>query len=205
QWSQVSLPSISFGQEVSATPIQMAVGFSMFANGGYLVKPRLVKALMQEGKIIKILGPAKPVRALSAATVAVINEMMHGVVDGGTGAKAAVEGFDVAGKTGTAQVFNNKTGAYSEDRYLSSFIGFFPLQSPVLTILVMIDSPEGVAWGGAVAGPVFSEIASRSARILRIPGAGAEVYELDWAQVSSAASVADYRRPWSGKRTDDES
>jgi len=113
-------------------------------------------------------------------------EMMTKVVDHGTGKQAAVPGFKVAGKTGTAQVFDNRTGSYSQDRYLSSFVGFFPARDPALVILVMIDSPDGVAWGGAVAGPVFSEIASRSARILRMPGSGTDVYEADWAAMTTA-------------------
>jgi len=188
RWSQVSLPSISFGQEVAATPIQMAVGFSVFANGGILVKPRILKALMQDGKVLKAYGKEQGKRVLSKSTVDTMVDMMTQVVDHGTGKQASVAGFKVAGKTGTAQVFDNKSGAYSQEHYLSSFIGFFPAQDPALVILVMIDSPDGVVWGGAVAGPVFSEIASRSARILRMPGVGTEVYEADWSAMTAGFS-----------------
>ena len=164
----------------------MATGFSVFANGGILVKPRILKALMQDGKVLKAYGKQQGKRVLSKSTVDTMVDMMTQVVDHGTGKQASVEGFKVAGKTGTAQVFDNKSGSYSQEEYLSSFIGFFPASNPALVILVMIDSPNGVAWGGAVAGPVFSEIASRSARILRIPGAGTEVYEVDWASMTTA-------------------
>jgi len=186
QWSQVSLPSISFGQEVAATPIQMAAGFSVFANGGYLVKPRVLKALTQEGEVVEDFTPVKGRRVLSQSTVKTMVGMMTDVVEQGTGKQAGASGFAVAGKTGTAQVFNNKSGAYSQEQYLSSFIGFFPAQDPALVVLVMINSPAGVAWGGAVAGPVFSEIVTRTARVLRMPGEGTDIYEADWAAMTTA-------------------
>lgn len=188
KWSQASVPSISFGQEVSVTPIQLLTAFSPLANGGWLVKPRVVKALLQEGRVVKTFGAEPRARVLSESTVKIMNGMMRGVVERGTGAKAAVEGFAVAGKTGTAQVFDNRTGAYSENKYIASFIGFFPAEDPALMILVMIDSPSGVAYGGAVAAPVFAEIAARAARILRIPGAGTKIYVMDFTPAVPSAA-----------------
>ena len=191
-WSQVSLPSISFGQEVSVTPIQLISAFSVFANGGYVVKPRIIKALMRDGKIIKSFSGRHGKKVLSTDTVKTMARMMTQVVSEGTGTQASVDGFAVAGKTGTAQIFDNKTGAYFEDKHISSFIGFFPAEKPALAILVMIHSPKGVAWGGAVAGPVFAQIASRSADILKIPSEHTEIYKIDWAAMKSrVANIRD--------------
>jgi len=188
KWSLTSLPSISFGQEVAVTPIQLATGISAFANGGYLVRPRLVKALMRDGKVVKTIKTEIVRRPLSESTANSITDMMIQVVRNGTGKKGAVPGFTVAGKTGTAQKIDPVTRTYSEDKFLSSFVGFLPAHNPRLVILVMIDEPVGVVWGGSVAGPVFAEVASRSARILRIPGAGNEIYEIDWSRMLKGRS-----------------
>ncbi len=202
-WSLYSLPSISFGQEVAVTPMQLAVGISVFANGGNLVRPSLVKAFMRNGKIIEHVEPQIVRNVISSKTAKMITEMMTNVVENGTGKKAAISGYSVAGKTGTAQKIDPATRRYSADKYLSSFAGFFPADNPRLVILVMIDEPEGIAWGGAVAGPVFAEIASRSARILRIPGDDTKIFQIDWAKMvereeaaqSSNEDVADGQDP----------
>jgi len=189
-WSHTSLPSISFGQEVAVTPIQLAAGISVFANGGYLVQPRLAKALIRDGKVVRKIETKVVRKVLSESTVKSITNMMTQVVKSGTGRKASVPGFTVAGKTGTAQKIDPATGSYSADKYLASFVGFFPTENPRLVIIVMIDEPKGVVWGGAVAGPVFAEIASRSARILRIPGSGTEIYEINWAKMLGRGALA---------------
>ncbi|HEB71422.1 MAG TPA: penicillin-binding protein 2 [Nitrospirae bacterium] len=189
-WSRTSLPSISFGQEVAVTPIQLATGISVLANGGYLVQPRLAKALMRGGKVIRKIETKVVRKILSESTVKSITNMMTQVVESGTGRMASVPGFTVAGKTGTAQKIDPATGSYSDDKFLSSFVGFFPAEKPRLVIIVMIDEPEGVVWGGAVAGPVFAEIASRSARILRIPGSETEIYEINWAKMLRRDNLA---------------
>lgn len=182
-WSHTSLPSISFGQEVAVTPIQLAVGVSAIANGGWVVRPRLVREYLRGGKAVTRMEPKVERRAVSAETARAVTAMMEQVVAGGTGTAAATPGYRVAGKTGTAQKIDPSTGAYSPEKSLSSFVGFFPVEDPRLVIVVMIDEPRGLAWGGHVAGPVFSEIAARAARILRIPAAGAEVYEIDWERM----------------------
>lgn len=192
EWSLTSLPSISFGQEVAVTPIQLITGVSVFANGGYLLRPHLVKAYMRADEVVRAVKPEVVRRVVSASTAMKIKKMMVNVVREGTGKQASVPGFTVAGKTGTAQKIDPETRAYSDDKFLSSFVGFFPAEEPRLAILVMIDEPKGVAWGGAVAGPVFSEIALRSARVLRIPSTNMDVYEIDWDRLtgkSAAASV----------------
>ncbi len=183
EWSRWSLPSISFGQEVAVTPIQLISGVSAIANGGYLIRPKLVKALLRNGKEMKVIKTEIRHRVISERTAKAVIDMMVGVVRDGTGKRASIPGFTVAGKTGTAQKIDPVTKTYSGDKYLSSFVGFFPANKPRLAILVMVDEPEGMAWGGVVAAPVFSEIAVRSARILRIPSADMDVYEIDWKKM----------------------
>lgn len=183
-WSATSLPSISFGQEVSVTPMQLGAGVSAIANGGYLVRPHFVKAYLRNGETLKTVEPETMGRPISRVTAELLKEMMKGVtMEGGTGMKAAIPGFVVAGKTGTAQKLDHNTKTYSLDRHLASFVGFFPADAPRLVIVVMIDEPRGVEWGGAVAGPVFSEIGMKAARVLRIPSSSTDVYEINWGKL----------------------
>ncbi|MGK7345073.1 MAG: peptidoglycan D,D-transpeptidase FtsI family protein [Candidatus Nitrospinota bacterium M3_3B_026] len=184
EWSLTSLPSISFGQEVAVTPIQLITGMCVFANGGLLVRPHVVRYFARDGHVVREVEPEIRRRVVSASTARKIKDMMIEVVENGTGKRATVPGFTVAGKTGTAQKTDPHTRTYSRTKFLSSFAGFFPAEEPRLAILVMIDEPEGVAWGGAVAGPVFSEIAARAARILRIPSAKTDVYQIDWGKLT---------------------
>ena len=108
-------------------------------------------------------------------------EILKFAVKDGTGKKAAVDGFDVAGKTGTAQKYISATRSYSKTEFISSFIGYAPADAPRLVILVMIDNPKGVNWGGVVAAPVFREIASKSLRYLNVPSSKERVFILDRA------------------------
>ncbi|MBI4665895.1 MAG: penicillin-binding protein 2 [Nitrospinae bacterium] len=190
QWSATSLPSISFGQETSVTPIQLITGVAVFANGGYLVRPHFLRAKMREGEVDSVTAREVVGRPITAATAMLMREMMKGVVTGGTGENAAIPGYTVAGKTGTAQKIDPVTRAYSTDKYLASFVGFFPVEAPRLVILVMVDEPKGVEWGGAVAAPVFSEIGARAARALRIPSTDSEIYEINWRKLSGKDRVA---------------
>jgi cell division protein FtsI (penicillin-binding protein 3) len=103
------------------------------------------------------------------------------VVTTGTGGKAALEGFDVAGKTGTAQKYNMETRSYSKTEFISSFIGFAPANSPRLVILVMIDNPKGSHWGSVVAAPVFQKIAKKALRYLNVPSSKERIFILDRA------------------------
>ncbi len=194
EWSPTSLPSISFGQEVSVTPMQLGAAVSAIANGGYLVRPHFVRAYMRDGETLKTVEPETVGRPISRVTAELLKEMMKGVtVEGGTGVKAAIPGFVVAGKTGTAQKMDTVTKTYSSDRHLASFAGFFPADSPRLTIVVMIDEPKGVEWGGAVAGPVFSEIGLKAARTLRIPSSLTDVYEINWGKLTGGSPEAKTR------------
>ena len=108
-------------------------------------------------------------------------EMLKLVVESGTGKKAAIEGFEVAGKTGTAQKYIAEIQSYSKTEFISSFIGYAPAHAPRLAILVMIDNPKGLHWGGVVAAPVFLEIAKKSLRHLNVPSSKEPVFILDRA------------------------
>ncbi|HLE41762.1 MAG TPA: penicillin-binding transpeptidase domain-containing protein, partial [Nitrospirota bacterium] len=108
-------------------------------------------------------------RAVSADTCRKLNKILQKAVESGTGQKAKPGGYTAAGKTGTAQKIDSKTGLYSKREYVSSFVGFVPAGSPRLVIVVMIDTPEGVVWGGSVAAPVFKSVAEQSLAYLQVP------------------------------------
>jgi len=158
KWSDRSLASIAIGQEIAVTPLQMAVAASVIANRGWLVTPYTV-----------MNGSASPrKRVLSEKTADAMTKMLRRVVSEGTGKRAAIAGFSVAGKTGTAQKIDSGTGQYSEKGFMSSFVGFVPADAPMLTILVMIDEPQEETFGGEVAAPAFAVIGREALHYLRI-------------------------------------
>ncbi|MEK6726090.1 MAG: penicillin-binding transpeptidase domain-containing protein [Deltaproteobacteria bacterium] len=169
-WSNLELATLSFGQGVSATPIQLTTAFSAIANGGYLMKPYLVKDILdRDGKVIKSNQPQIVKKVISGDTASKVTEMLRDVVaEGGTGTEAALNGYDVAGKTGTAQKVSGGRG-YRENKHVASFIGFVPAESPELVVLVAIDEPEGIQYGGIVAAPAFRAISETSLRYLNSP------------------------------------
>ena len=180
-WNERSLASISFGQEIAVTPLQMVVALSAIANGGTLMEPHIAKALMRDGKIIKEIKPKKIRRVISEKTSRQMMEILKFVVKNGTGKKAAIDGFEVAGKTGTAQKYIAETQSYSKTEFISSFIGYAPADNPRLAILVMIDNPKGRHWGGVVAAPVFVKIAEKSLRHLNVTSSKERIFILDRA------------------------
>ena len=180
-WSNLSLASISFGHEIAVTPIQMVTAMSAIANGGMLMEPHIIKALIKDGEVVEKFGPRKIRRAISKKTSLQMVEILKSVVKNGTGKKAALDGFDVAGKTGTAQKYNMETRSYSSTEFISSFIGFVPADSPRLVILVMIDNPKGLHWGSVVSAPVFQKIAKKALRYLDITSSKERVLILDRA------------------------
>ena len=180
-WSNLSLASISFGHEIAVTPIQMVSALSAIANGGNLMEPHITKALIKNGKAVQQFKPKKIHRVISEKASLQMVEILKSVVKTGTGKKAALDGFDVAGKTGTAQKYNMETRSYSSTEFISSFIGFAPADSPRLVILVMIDNPKGLHWGSVVAAPVFQKIAKKALRYLNVPSRKERVFILDRA------------------------
>lgn len=170
-WSKLDLANISFGQGVSVTPIQLVTAFSAIANGGYMVKPYMVKDFLdRDGKVIKSNQPQILRKVIGGETAARITEMLRDVVnEGGTGTAAALKGYDVAGKTGTSQKAAENGRGYAGGKHVASFIGFAPAQSPELVVLVAIDEPAGIQYGGVVAAPAFRAIAETSLRYLNTP------------------------------------
>jgi cell division protein FtsI (penicillin-binding protein 3) len=152
----VELANLSFGQGITVTAIQLAVAGATLANEGVRVRPRLARAIeTRRGR--EELPVAAPERVLSPQTARAVVAMMQGAVSFGTAKRAALEGQKVAGKTGTAQKVIH--GTYSSDRFVASFLGILPADRPRLVVVVVLDEPEGMHTGGAVAAPVFREIA----------------------------------------------
>jgi cell division protein FtsI (penicillin-binding protein 3) len=171
-WKPISVGSISMGQEVGVTPIQLITAVSAIANGGLLYKPRVVAELRRGEKVLPAEGPlatAEPKRIIRPETAATLRQLMEGVVLHGTGPLAHLDGWTSAGKTGTAQKIDPTTGRYSASQYIASFTGFAPINNPAVTILVSLDSPVGLHEGGEVAAPVFKRIAEQVLAYLDVP------------------------------------
>ncbi len=162
EWGRRSLASIAMGQEVGVTALQLASAISAIANGGSLMKPYVVSDVHDsKGHVLAQMGPQIKRQVISPATARTMTSILEGVVTNGTGSKAAVPGIRVAGKTGTAQKVDPRTGAYSSTLVVGSFIGFAPAEDPRVTIAVFVDEPQVDAWGGAVAAPAFRRIAEQ--------------------------------------------
>ena len=168
RWYRIDAGNIAFGQGVAVSAVQLAAATAAIANGGVLMKPYLVKAVTDlNGRPIKRYGPEKIRRVVSEETAQALIRMMKTVVeDGGTGVNAALEGYKVCGKTGTAQKIEN--GRYSRRKYISSFIGFAPMENPEAVVLVVVDEPQKRYYGGTVAAPAFKKIAQGTLAYLNI-------------------------------------
>jgi cell division protein FtsI/penicillin-binding protein 2 len=170
-WSKISITRIPMGHEVGVTPLQMTSAMATIANGGKLVTPRIVKSVTaSDGKIISSVSPVVLRQVISAETAKQIGDALRGVVsDQGTAAAAAVPGFTIAGKTGTAQKVNPH-GGYDHGKYVVSFAGYLPADHPEFVGLVVLDdahtSKPELNYGGLVAGPIFSHVAEKAARYL---------------------------------------
>ena len=170
-WKEIDLANHGFGQGVAVTPIQLAVAYAAIANGGNIIRPYVVSAAYDAaGRALLTHTPQVMHRAISPDIAHQMNLLLRNVVmsDGGTAAKARVDGFIVAGKTGTAQMVNPENGAYYQNRHVSSFVGFLPADDPRLLILVALYDVGHEHFGGLIAAPVFSEIAQGAVRDLNI-------------------------------------
>ncbi len=162
QWSRLSRASISIGQEIGVTAIQISAAFAALVNGGYLYRPYVVKAVRDIDGSEEVINEPYKVRQIIAPEVSeILKGMMHDVVETGTGIKARPDGIEVGGKTGTAQKFDREKKQYTWGRYVSSFIGFAPYDEPRYICAVFIDEPRNMYYGGDVAGPVFRDIISQ--------------------------------------------
>ena len=152
-WSAISQQSLSFGYEVSVTPLQMALAYGALANGGILMEPRLVREVRaRNGRVERAFSPRPVRRVFTTEVTAAIRDVLADVVRDGSGRAAGLGRFAVAGKTGTARVAS--AGGYRVGAYVSSFAGFFPAEDPQIVFLVKLDEPDGVYYGGATAAPV---------------------------------------------------
>ncbi len=169
QWSGTSLSSIAIGQEVGVTAVQLARAISAIANGGKLPKPHLLKAILNpDGTVVESLIEEPKETLLSEETCRRLREILVGVVEDGTGKLARVEGYGAGGKTGTSQKVG-ADGRYSHSEFVASFVGFAPAESPRIAIVVTVDEPHPVYYGGQVAAPVFQKVARRVLHYLEIP------------------------------------
>jgi len=162
KWGPIELATISFGQGISVTSLQLVTALSAIANGGYLMKPYVIEKIVgPDGNVIEQNSPEVVTRVISYDTSYQMKQIMQGVVENGTGKKAQIPGFSVAGKTGTAQIPNPKSGGYYSDRYIASFIGFAPVEDPEIVMVVVVEAPRKKTHGGSVAAPIFKQIAEK--------------------------------------------
>ena len=163
KWTESVLASVSMGYQIGVTPLQMAAAISSVANGGEYVEPRVVRAIYRDNRRFEI-KPNVVGRTITADTAAVLTSIMEGVVERGTAKPARIPGYTIAGKTGTAAKLIDHV--YSKSDYNGSFVGFIPSRNPVVTILVVLDSPHGPHgyYGGNVSAPIFKRIAEETLR-----------------------------------------
>lgn len=185
EWSGVSIGSISFGQELSVNGLQMSSFVSSIANDGYIVKPKILAGIEKPEESAS-LNPDSEKKIMSKHTAKVLTSIMEKVVIKGTGKKAWLDQYIVAGKTGTAQKTSESGGGYKEGSYISSFIGFAPVDDPRFVIYIVFDEPKGLTDGGDVAAPVFKEVALNILRYMKIPAS--EDYHFY------------YEYPWEGEK-----
>ncbi|MHB8641458.1 MAG: peptidoglycan D,D-transpeptidase FtsI family protein [Gaiellaceae bacterium] len=165
KWSGSTIGNVPIGQGIAVTPIQMATAYATVANGGWLVQPHLVDRIAGSAPV-----EVKRHRILAPAIAREVNAMLQNVVLDGTGTLAAVPGYKVAGKTGTAQIPD--AHGYSTSKYVASFVGMVPASKPRLVILVKVTEPQGQIFGGVVAAPAFAQIAGYDLQYLEVPPDG---------------------------------
>ncbi len=168
KWSNTQRATIAFGQGIAVTPIQLITASAAIANGGKLMKPYLVSKIEDASGKVDVRAPQEIKRVLNEETAKKLREMMVSVVEHGHGKKAAVPGYKVAGKTGTAQI-PAPGGGYYKDRHIGSFIGFAPADDPKFIMLVRLDQPKNVQWAESSAAPTFGEMAKWLLEYLRVP------------------------------------
>lgn len=170
KWSGTSIGAIPIGQEVAVTAIQVLRAYSAIANGGYLVKPFVVSEIRSPNGNILYKAVIQREKIVSDKTAKIMRDILKKVTqEGGTATQAKLDGNNVAGKTGTAQKYDPKTGKYSKERFVSSFVGFIPADNPRIAMIVVIHDPKGAHYGGVVAAPVFKAISDEAMAYLNVP------------------------------------
>ncbi|MFA9445448.1 peptidoglycan D,D-transpeptidase FtsI family protein [Egicoccus sp. AB-alg6-2] len=199
KWWGTSLPTISIGQGVAVTLMQLATSYATLANDGVSMTPRIVRGTVGEDGRLTPTATGNERRVVSTETAAQVREMLERVVTGesGTGARAAVPGYSAAGKTGTARKPSADARGYSGE-YIATFVGFAPVESPEIVVAVMVDEPTPAFYGGVVAAPVFSEVmrAALSARRV-VPDGGSRSLDdaMDAARLAAAEAAAAAEHP----------
>lgn len=174
RWSKISITRLAMGHEILVTSLQMLSALSAIANDGIRMQPFLIRRVLDaKGDTILETFPRELGRPIRPETARQMRRLLARVTQpGGTGTQAALQGYLVAGKTGTAQKPNLKEGGYYSDKYIASFVGFLPVENPAISIIVVADEPRGAHYGGTVCAPYFRQIADQTVRYLRIPPEG---------------------------------
>ncbi len=177
KWTSTSIGTVPIGQGISVTAVQMLSVYNTLANGGVRMPMRLVRSTVDErGVETPFALKEQPVTVVSKTTAGIMTSMLTDVVDKGTGRAAHVNGYSVAGKTGTARKPNDGARGYREGAYVASFAGYFPAESPRLSVIVVLDEPKTSIYGGVVAAPLFAEVARWAGQHYRVPpSAGSKV------------------------------
>jgi cell division protein FtsI (penicillin-binding protein 3) len=206
KWSGVDLATHGFGQGLSTTPMQLVMAYAAVANGGFLMRPYVVRrAVSAKGEVVLENQPRVVRRVISQKTSTLLASMLRDVtVEGGTGVMANVDGFDVAGKTGTAQKADPVNGGYAAKKRVASFVGFVPANQPRLVALVLIDEPEVNVYGGVVAAPVFRNVAQGALRHLAVaPQKAAPLPAAPFTAEPALRVAARRPRPFTGEAASD--
>src|ERR1700730_10633790 len=188
-----SLPTMSIGQEISVTAVQILAAFSAVANGGRLMQPQIIRAVLDaQGREIRSFEPIAVRQVISPETARTLTEMMVNVVRNGTGHNAAIAGSELAGKPGTAQKMDPSTRRYSHAPGILSFVGFAPADDPRIAMIVLLDEPKNEKWGSEAAAPIFAAIGREALRHLNVPPRGTMPVHLlrVEAETSSPAGAA---------------
>ena len=184
KWSKITIAALPIGHEVTVTAIQLACAISAIANGGNLVKPWVVREVRDEkGEVIVNFSPKIVKGVISKTTARKTAEILKGVIERGTGKGAKLESYTAAGKTGTAQKLE-PSGGYSHSKFVGSFIGFAPVENPRITVVVCLDEPRPVYYGGVVSAPVFKKVAENTLRYL---GVESDIERADSLKVALSA------------------
>ncbi len=186
-WDTNSLGSVPFGQGILVTPLQMVSALNVIAKGGELMRPYITREIRDStGKVVKKVYPIPVRRVLKPEVARLMTEILVGVVEGGSGRRAQVEGYRVAGKTGTAQKAEKGIG-YASGKEIMSFMGFLPAENPEVSIIVMLDEPTGARFSGQTAGPLFKAVATQTMQYFR----QTEFFGTPPAHEASAPTVAE--------------
>jgi cell division protein FtsI/penicillin-binding protein 2 len=180
EWSGISKYAMAIGQEMSVTSLQLVTAASVLANGGVLMQPRIIRRIERpDGTRVKDYPPLKVRTVMSEGAASRLLDILTGVLgEKGTGYRAHIEGYRIAGKTGTAQIADTRKGGYLENQFYASFVGFVPVPKPKIVVLVALDRPVGEVYGGSTAAPIFKNIVEQVAPHLNILSSFSKIYIL---------------------------